>query len=396
MLVQRLLDFIQELSVCQNLHQIDVYLLQELTKQIEILQSPPTDQLPQPYCNLEQLFRQRWEGIVDTDHDYTLCEYNDANEQWIKLAFDLVKDIKKTYLQILIPSILLQQLDPIMLNKLDTYYADCIVHIVKQLPNNNQYNDSYVYVEDEQTLYLLRDKKLPAAIRSVDEIAFNFELLQLLNGVKNQYGSSIEFNTLLIKHGCYPYLELRQFYLMQTIDKTTQQINYSLASVSGLFAHMAAGCPLSTFDHYQDVIPRALTIVELSRIRKKQGVQPYNFDDQTYGQMWELLCTSEVQRWKLKGKLPTHVLPPLMKLLDLFFLESFKGHDLAQYFRPQLLIWSQQLARYPINDINCLYGQEIGSYNNHLFASWHPGAQSCGYCEISARNYHGWQRSECG
>ena len=118
MLVQRITEFNDLLRAGVALTEFDKICLEKIDEQLLSFKS--TDTLSsQQLQDIQQLFAERWENIVDTSEDYTV-NLSQNNKHWVSLALDLAEEIGKTYLQILIPAVT-NTVDPIIFSKL----VDC-------------------------------------------------------------------------------------------------------------------------------------------------------------------------------------------------------------------------------------------------------------------------------
>ena len=390
MLVQRILSFIAQLNNCQVIPDFDKIFLKNFEAEFLALQLDENEEIQFSIIDWKSIFSNRWDKIVDTQYDYTISDYNESNECWIKLAYDLSKITDKTYLQLLIPIAENHVLDPILLEHLAEHSADCLIRVLPKLPRlvHSDHVNPYVFIDDKNTLYYFKDN-VPTVLIQLDESIknkFKSELLTLMSGSSSKYLTGQQFNNLLISNGYYPRFELRNFYLSNIQDEQDKDGNHSLRCGRGLFVRMDVGCPLSTFDSHKGTNPRPLSLLELSRIKNKKGDLLFVFNGITYRNMWEAIINTEIIDWRMKGDLPAHVLPSLLKLVDLYFSESALGNDLSVNFRAHILLWSKQLQNCSIKNVNNLYGQVISAdKKDHYLVEVLSDCVSCDHVDLNSK-----------
>ncbi len=118
MLVFHVKEFIRLTQACSALTELDKVLLNFLSEQFGLL----SDELVLNETHLQfitGIFSNRCDTIRDTPLDYTF-KAAESNKPWIDFSCELAKTIKKSYLQILMPSFN-NTVDPITLGKL----SDC-------------------------------------------------------------------------------------------------------------------------------------------------------------------------------------------------------------------------------------------------------------------------------
>lgn len=103
MLVQNILIFIKDLKGIRDLTPCDIHIYNNFV--IKFTHRAPHEKLNSSDIQfLMDIFRERWEEIVDSKNDYML-NIQVFNQYWIQLAKDLASFTNKGYLQILLPGI---------------------------------------------------------------------------------------------------------------------------------------------------------------------------------------------------------------------------------------------------------------------------------------------------
>ncbi len=132
--------------------------------------------------------------------------------------------------------------------------------------------------------------------------------------------------------------------------------NSSFVSILSLYSQIK----VNAFD-----IP-AFSLRELLRIKSKRGDFRFISEGSSYDSFWNYLVRNVMPTWHLSGSLPVFLLPPLLELVDIYFLESKKMVDSGS-FRKHLLSWSLYIQSCSKHDLNNLYGQRINVGQKTVF-----------------------------
>ncbi|KTD49742.1 hypothetical protein Lrub_0370 [Legionella rubrilucens] len=117
MLVSRIHEFLILFSNKeQPIHPGDAALIDEMGLKYASL-SPDSALKEQDFNALLGYYAKRWEGIVDGDADYTF-NASGVNQPWVDLAQDLGRELKKSYLEVLMP---VTRFDPDSFSKISSH-----------------------------------------------------------------------------------------------------------------------------------------------------------------------------------------------------------------------------------------------------------------------------------
>ncbi|ASQ45034.1 hypothetical protein [Legionella clemsonensis] len=125
----------------------------------------------------------------------------------------------------------------------------------------------------------------------------------------------------------------------------------------------------STFD-VKKILPRALTLKEMFRIRSKKGDElAKEIDNETYANLWDYIMRRFAPTWQQKGKCPEHLLPDLLEVVECYFNAKAMNQNL-KVFHQKLKNFTKDLEACPLEDINHFYGIEIfGREHNHYLVN---------------------------
>jgi hypothetical protein len=104
--------------------------------------------------------------------------------------------------------------------------------------------------------------------------------------------------------------------------------------------------------------PSPLSIRELWRFRSKKGDLRFEVLGECYDNFWDYLTRKVISGWHECGEVPKHLLPLLLELVDIHFTEK-KMVGTESEFSKKLVLLSKYMQESRIDDVNCLYGQEI-------------------------------------
>lgn len=122
----------------------------------------------------------------------------------------------------------------------------------------------------------------------------------------------------------------------------------------------------STYD-LKKIMPRALTLSEMFRIRSKKGDElAKEIDNETYANLWDYIIRRIAPTWQQKGKCPEHLLPNLLEVIESYFNAKARNQTL-EGFHQKLKSFTQSLAACSLDDINHFYGIEIFGRNQNRY-----------------------------
>ena len=304
MLVQRLKLFITELRKFASIKSFDVLFLSSLERTFFHLESNQvlTDNL---LFQLKHFFLQRWNSIVDTSDDYTRGSNQGVNALCIELCIEFGAEYKESPLKLLTPDI--------------TNYYD-LISLKPMSLSVGRHSLSWFILNDDGTNFINVLSWYIEAKRG-----FCVELPYLDN--KSQLAS--DKKRLISNHTFATYVDLRSYQL------------------------------------------RAFTLRELLRLRIKGDslTTDFSFMDETgtkYSNFWTYLQLQIMPYWKNVGALPVHMLPSLLALVDIYFMEA-KGSCLTGTFRSHVLSWANNLNICTVHDANNLYGQIIQVKGKYVY-----------------------------
>ncbi|WP_141117139.1 hypothetical protein [Legionella adelaidensis] len=145
------------------------------------------------------------------------------------------------------------------------------------------------------------------------------------------------------------YTELQQLYLSHD--------NSTIHSLNNLVTRFKEG-NYSTYGDIRKVKPRALSPLEMSRIRAKVTGLPIVCDSQCYTNFWSFVTDRVFPLWQKEGELPSMV-SSLSDVVQSYYENDLNTSDGVYRFRKDLITWSENLLCYPLKEVNHLYGISI-------------------------------------
>ena len=167
----------------------------------------------------------------------------------------------------------------------------------------------------------------------------------------------------------------------------------TLYHVDGLSRLLQTTQCLMTYNPYltdnnkeQYARPRGLLPRELLQLRNKQSFfvkekENYNVD------FWTYVSNHIFPHWRKSGEIPRQVLYSLFELVD-FYFSHHKNVNFHLLFREKWLLWLSYLNDLPMQDLYCLYGQNItidgqGVYFIDVILDWLQGKESALFDQMS-------------
>ncbi|KTD48096.1 hypothetical protein Lqui_2103 [Legionella quinlivanii] len=124
---------------------------------------------------------------------------------------------------------------------------------------------------------------------------------------------------------------------------------------------------LYSYDTYNKLRPRPMTLKELLRLRSRQGELSFNVKDQTYQSVWDYLIREAAPEWKKKGKILHALKPLLLAVLETYLLLDADNAETPLRFNEAYGQLSLQLKLASIEDANHFYGLKFTAENKEKY-----------------------------
>ena len=296
MLVQRIMEFMRELRKFSSLNQVNTFFLKVLEENFSLL-NPNNLLSAEQISVLTDAFVFRLTKLTDTLEDFTRGPNSGIN----RLGFDLFAELSaETGISLLklLNLVVKHTYDPMLLKPIDL--------------RNGKSDLLWLILSEDKTHLINLFSWLREVKRGVSSRAVYWDDVILLSSEKIKPVNNRVFAT-----------------------------------------YVALNSP----------VLRAFSLYELLRIRCKGTnlATDYSFKDATnttYRNFWDYLERRVMPTWPTLGKLPAHLLAPLIELVDIYYAETQRTSQ-PGVFRDHVLLWAKKLQTCPANDTNHLYAQPI-------------------------------------
>lgn len=124
---------------------------------------------------------------------------------------------------------------------------------------------------------------------------------------------------------------------------------------------------LYSYDTYNKLRPRPMTLKELLRLRSRKGELSFDWKDQIYQSFWDYLIREAAPEWKKKGKVLQALKPLLLAVLETYLLLDAEHAETTLRFNEAYGQLSLQLKLASIEDANHFYGLKFTAENKEQY-----------------------------